>query len=151
MVKQVSIGSVSIGSVRAEDLIPAFVDELRELADTDEARALVAGVDERMEAEDYYDSDDSQFDLEELEAMLGSYAPSYCYFGAHEGDGADFGFWVSWDSIRDAQHDGDILTVADLSEVPDDYRGEVFHVNDHGNGTLYVTDSGKLSEVWSVV
>jgi len=35
--------------------------------------------------------------------------------------------------------------------VPADYCGEVLHVNDHGNATLYAAERGQLSEVWSVV
>lgn len=47
--------------------------------------------------------------------------------------------------------DFDGLRVSDLSEVPDDYTGEVLHVNDHGNMTLYACTDGECSEVWSVV
>ena len=66
----------------------------------------------------------------------------------HPGDGADYGFWVSWDSIEDAQHDGELLRVSDISEVPDDHTGSVLLVNDHGNATLYDSDG---NELWAVV
>lgn len=45
----------------------------------------------------------------------------------------------------------DGLAVADLSEVPADYRGTVLHVNDHGNATLYVKTARKLREIASRV
>lgn len=51
---------------------------------------------------------------------------------------------------RDGEFDG--LVVSDTSEVPADYDGEVLHINDHGNATLYVADGeGNLKEIAAVV
>lgn len=51
---------------------------------------------------------------------------------------------------REGQFDG--LKVSDLSEVPEEYEGEILHVNDHGNVTLYVQDDcGDLTEIGSIV
>lgn len=42
--------------------------------------------------------------------------------------------------------------VADLSEVDEGYRGQVLHVNDHGNVTLYnAFKNGNFHEVASYV
>lgn len=42
--------------------------------------------------------------------------------------------------------------VEDLSEVPEGYRGQVLHVNDHGNVSLYNSfKNGNLHEVASRV
>jgi len=157
MATTVSLGSVSTGTMREEDLIPCFVGLLESLIPpestecNDHRRAHLAEIVERMDDDKYYESDDATYDMDWLFDKLNTFAPPYCHFGAHEGDGADYGFWVCWDALEDSVHDGDLLKVADLSEVPDDYIGEVLHVNDHGNTTLYVADKGKLTEVWSVV
>ena len=100
-----------------------------------------------MEREGYYDSEDSEYDLEWLFDALGEYAAPYFYFGAHPGDGADYGYWLS----EGFEDDFDGLKVSDTSEIPSKYRGEVLHVNDHGNVTLYVKTSRALREVWAVV
>lgn len=85
--------------------------------------------------------------LESLFDALQTFAPPYAYFGAHEGDGSDYGYWL--DSSFADEFDG--LKVDDLSEVPDDYEGEVLEVNDHGNMTLYVSSNGTYKEIWGVV
>lgn len=51
---------------------------------------------------------------------------------------------------EDREYDG--LTVSDTSEVPKGYRGEVLHINDHGNVTLYrAFANGTLREIASCV
>lgn len=148
----VKLGSVSHGTMRDQDLIPAFMDKLDEIRDglytgegvgltaqltpeeTEERKKMVARIDvllgeieqhqdadglltmesggtgtgwvENVEAGQGYDPDSDEpgyydegglsgEDLETLTDLLGELAPPYCYFGANEGDGADYGFWVS--------------------------------------------------------
>lgn len=148
---KISLGTVSHATLRSEDLVPAFAAELRRLRGalprdmSNNVRAFLAGK---------YDTDhgcDVEL-VQELEEALQKYAPDYCYFGAHPGDGADFGFWLSEDWQEQAKEDG-VKFVSDLSEVSDTFRGLLCVVNDHGNATLYCTDKGvgTLREIWSVV
>lgn len=172
------IGSISSGTMREEDLIPDFCYELNRLArqtgilnrkERAAHRKLVREIESRMESEDYYGSADSSDDLNEtLFNALDEYAAPYFYFGAHPGDGADYGFWLSedWDEdfreveqspcacgcVGVCKHEPPMgLKVSDTAEVPKWYRGEVAHVNDHGNVTLYVQNSRGLREIWGVV
>lgn len=56
------------------------------------------------------------------------------------------------DMLEARAFDGEILKVADLSEVPDEYIGEIMLVNDHGNVTHYVLHhGGTLEEIASYV
>jgi hypothetical protein len=43
------------------------------------------------------------------------------------------------------------LRISDLSELEDDYRGEVVVINDHGNVTLYHAGDDGLREIWAAV
>lgn len=83
------IGSVSSGTMRPEDLIPCFASLLRNLDIADAHHELIMDAN----AIEDYGSDDAAEILSELFAVLNDYAPEDCYFGAHEGDGADYGFW----------------------------------------------------------
>ncbi len=143
------IGSVSSGTMRPEDLIPCFWDEYMSLCQQNhEVPSEEAGaIERRIEVEGYWESEEAHYDLEWLFDALHEFAAPYFYFGSHPGNGADYGFWLSegWDE------DFDGLRVSDLSEVPEDYSGEVLHVNDHGNATLYAAENGKLTEIWGVV
>lgn len=144
MTKQL-FGSVSSGTMNPDDLIPAFLDALRDL-DSERADNIEAAFDD-------FDDDSAeheQYILEQLFDALNEHSPDYGYFGAHPGDGADYGFWLVDDLNQSVIDDGGVV-VDDLSEVPDDHSGIVLHVNDHGNATLYACDSGKLTEIWSVV
>lgn len=101
-----SPGTVSAGTMRPEDLIPVFlsVAEAHRLSRAD--RAQVREIQKRhreMEAQDhsqdvweeYYQSEEAGFDLDALFDILDTIAPAGHYFGAHPGDGADYGFWKS--------------------------------------------------------
>lgn len=143
--KIAEFGTVSAGTMREEDLIPCFVSELRYLGHRD---AQLSEIEKRSKTKKYYNTEQSSYDLNEiLFNMLDSHAPAYAYFGSHPGDGSDYGFWLG-ESFQD-YFDG--LKVSDISEIPADYMGEVLHVNDHGNMTLYYKSARKLTEVWSLV
>jgi hypothetical protein len=149
-------GSIRSGTMLNEDLIPCFADELEYWAkknnNTDDLK-FIEELEERMldddgeYIEEYWDSEEASLDLESLFDRLNEYAPEYGYFGAHPGDGSDYGFWLS----ENFEYDFEGLKVDDTSEVPKGYNGEVLHVNDHGNMTLYQAKRGKLTEVWGLV
>lgn len=92
----IEIGTVSHGTMREEDLIPCFAELLEELAKEanrledfaallQEAGAYAEGIkDETIDPLDI---------LVDLFDALNEFAPEGCYFGAHEGDGSDYGFW----------------------------------------------------------
>jgi hypothetical protein len=156
--KHASFGTVSHGTLRTEDLLDSFAAELEwqvtrnaDYFQQDDAMRtqrdrLLCIVNDARECDP--DSEDADYILnEKLIDALQEFAPAYAYFGAHPGDGSDFGFWLS----ENMQEDFDGLKVSDTSEVPSDYCGEVLCVNDHGNMTLYNAIDGTLIEVWSVV
>jgi hypothetical protein len=110
-------GSVSHGTMREEDLIPTFMDVLDDIREeitlsagpwpvsSDPSRLdyrvkVVGGIDgrlgeieRRIDTDGYFDSEDAHWDLEYLFDQLDALAPAGYYFGAHPGDGSDYGFW----------------------------------------------------------
>ena len=114
--RHASPGTVSHGTLRTADLITAFTatldslndancytsdgDEIALVALSTRATDLLASI-ERLQASepDYFDSDDAAEDVNTLIDILGEYAPPGHYFGAHEGDGSDFGFWPCDDDV----------------------------------------------------
>ena len=151
-IKYLDIGSISSGTMREEDLIPAFAGALESVQSADD-RKFIRELAKRQEVEEYYNSEESGYDMEELFYRLENHCPAYTYFSSHEGDGADYGVWISWDSLEEdcSGADPEVLKVNDTSEVPCGHSGYVLHVNDHGNSTLYNASRGRLREVWSVV
>lgn len=156
------IGTISHGTLKTEDLLTAFADALEALVkqDTDltgqgsialretairEARQLVQLSEELGDEWDGNHEELAQDTLDALRDWLDGYAPPYCYFGTTEGDGSDFGFWPSMESVNEAVQDGELTRVNDPSEVTPE--GECVFVNDHGNVTLYV--NGEV--VWDIV
>ena len=143
------IGSISSGTMQPEDLLPIFADYCREFGGR-AGKKLAREWDNLTEETMDYD-ERAEYILEEMFDLLDSVSPPYVRFGGHDGDGADYGWWPSWDSLEESARFGEVLKVADTSEIPVDYRGEVMHVNDHGNVTLYVKSARKLTEIWSCV
>lgn len=153
------IGSVSEGTLRDDDLISSFAWELEHLVSNAKEldpefndkifAALLAEANEfDAEAEDADDVGPAL--VADLMDALNEFAPPLCYFGANEGDGACFGFWPSDDAIQDWRRDGG-LVVDDLSDVPEDFVGEVMIVNDHGNIEFGHMADGKFIEAWLCV
>ena len=89
-------GSYSSGTMRPEDLIPTFMGAL-ESVDKPRAMKLIkeyADVFDYLEEDGEEVQDDMDFLLnEELFGALNDYCPEGYYFGASEGDGADYGVW----------------------------------------------------------
>lgn len=92
-----SVGSISHGTLLNSDLIPAFFAEL----DDEDKRRLVAKypaildslLDNELEGTPDYNTEEAHELLEELFDIFNEHAPPGTYFGAHPGDGSDFGFW----------------------------------------------------------
>jgi len=153
--KTLEIGSVSSGTLRTQDLLFAFYDELGHV----DRKAAVAIRDEH---EDLWDADPDEWTDEQQETAewlvnetlfdaLNERCAPFTYFSAHEGDGADFGVWISWDSIQDAEHDGTLLRLPAGDAWPRDLQqgvDYVLEVTDHGNCTLF----DRLGrELWAIV
>lgn len=89
-------GSVINSTNRLQDLIPAFLDELRSLALDDYQQVLKDYPEYEPNLEDddpFWDSEAAAYMSDVLFDYLNNCAPDGHYFGAHVGDGSDFGFW----------------------------------------------------------
>ena len=151
--QQPNIGPVSNGTSRTEDLVPAFVWELKYQRPLKRAhRTLVREIEARMEQDGYFESEGASEDCNELLIdALNEYAPEYFYFGASPGDGAAYGYWLGEDWREALEDDGGIV-VDDLASIPKEHVGNVAVVNDHGNVTLYRRSGNHhLYQIWSVV
>ena len=81
-------GTVSRGTLNTVHLLRRFGKHLAYQADNPADRALAG---EAISAA-AIELDDQNL-LESVMAVLETYAPAGHYFGAHPGDGSDFGFW----------------------------------------------------------
>ena len=101
MTVKIELGTLIHGTLRTQDLLQAFADELDRLRDrTDPTNSDADAVTDAYELLNggVTDSDDAATTMQEalyaVEARLELYAPDGYYFGAIEGDGSDFGFWT---------------------------------------------------------
>jgi hypothetical protein len=150
------MGSVSHGTMRAADLIPAQFDTLLEL---DPIRGVELWASWRQElwedwgveiapepgAEgdwegvvDAIGSETPYFILEELGDALTELAPPGVYFGSHPGDGADVGFWPDFDGLDNGEYPK-VGDPGELDNLPWDAT-EAVEVNERGNVTFYVAE-----------
>ena len=135
------LGSLSAGTLRTEDLIPAFA---KALEPGSELQARIASYDPKITA-----PDEADCLLKEIKEELGEIAPPFCSFGLLEGDGTDFGFWPEYDLIREAIAGGDLLQIASVGEIPADYDGQALRICDCGRMTLFAVVDGAAYEIWS--
>lgn len=150
--KKVTLGTVSHATMRPEDLIPAFLAEIEYLATKKSAqrvRGEIRKIRQECRAGDFSEQERDDYILELLFDALGSIAPPLCYFGAHEGDGADYGFWFSPESLDEGIRYGSIIRVDAGDAYPDrlgtaDYIAEV---TDHGNVTIIDRNGEVVLEV----
>ena len=108
--------SVSSGTLRPEDVIPAMAKVLEFEAPTvwkqleEDEPTLISeyihalernGTDWRATRNEWFESERGDEFNEVLENILNDIAPEGCYFGANEGDMSDFGFWEIVDPMDD--------------------------------------------------
>lgn len=138
-----TIGTVSHGTLRGADLMISFAEELNRLEPDHDLVKEAEAVQTLWSAgwRDIYDREEAAELVDALQDALSAHAPPYCYFGTHEGDGSDFGFWPSLDAIEE------LPKVSDPAEVEGMGEDCVF-VNDHGNVTVYAADG---SVIWDCV
>lgn len=91
-------GSIIHGTHRTQDLIPAFLDALREVAPSAHEQFILSGgvpayVADEGDSSGWWDTQAAAYMLDDLYEALDAHAPDGHYFGAHPGDGSDFGFW----------------------------------------------------------
>ena len=135
------IGSISHGTLRPEDLFESFLECALRLADEKQADdpTLLERVKD-IESYGFVDDESGEI-ISALEDILNEMALPYTYFGTHEGDGSDFGFWPSFESIDELTKYDDF---PDTLPADDDF----VMVNCHGNVSVYGAD-GKL--MWDCV
>lgn len=96
---------ISSGTLRPQDLIPAYLNALRELFPAAYEQVVMPGCGfsafpsfaQEDPDSDWWESEACDWLLESLSDALSENAPDGYYFGAHEGDGACFGFWPTGD------------------------------------------------------
>lgn len=147
-----SLGTVSAGTLRPEDLVDSFWHELQyriqafdwfKDSTTTERDKFVKALWDISETVWAGDGGEIVDDVEILESavdeiseLLQFFARPYTFFGAHDGDGADFGYWPCWHEIDE---------LPKFDEFPDELPGEDFAVvSDHGNVTVYGADGREI-------
>jgi hypothetical protein len=104
---KIELGSLIHATLRSEDLLPAFLHALEDYkhpkagAFNSELIELgfgysqcgACGLGNREEWPEGFDDDMASEIISDMMDALNELAPDGYYFGAHEGDGSDFGFW----------------------------------------------------------
>lgn len=159
------IGSISEGTMRPEDLIPTFTDELERLDGShnllvrdsrelmrkvaeEKCNCIAATVTYKSIWEINRETEAMETVLDELFSILNEYAPPYCYFGASEGDGSSYGYWIDHCALDDAIYEGVSLNDGRTSIDDGNY---VVEINDHGSIKLYEVPTTVGPLVWAVV
>lgn len=92
---------ISSGTLRSQDLIPAMLGALRELAPAAYEQVVAPGCGfsafpsyaQEDDSNEWWQSDDCDALGESLADALNEHAPDGYHYGSNEGDGASIGFW----------------------------------------------------------
>lgn len=84
---------VSHGTMRCQDLIPAFMDVLRDTPEYVQLMNVVPTYASEDENSDWWNSENAAMLLKLLSYTLDSYAPESYSFGEHPDDKANYGYW----------------------------------------------------------
>ena len=142
-----SMGSVSSGTLRTEDLMSAFLGELETYARRGNGQLLAEARRWLERDEEERDDDEGSGIVNDLQDALDAVSPPFCYFGTHEGDGADFGWWPAWWNIDELPEFAGTDAARDARHV-----GEFRVVSDHGNVEIYVRHAnGRIVSVLGIV
>ena len=93
-------GSISHGTLRPQDLIPAFLDALAVVDPAAHTQFCLSpfgpipAYASEDDDSDWWVSDECQWLMTDLHNALDDASPEGYYFGSHPGDGADFGYWL---------------------------------------------------------
>jgi len=154
----IRIGTLIHGTLRAEDLLEAFADELHRIEGKTQP---VRDAYELLDTVDDWSNEQRELAMclinETLFDALNEYAPPHVYFGAHEGDGSDFGFWPIGEPfnetceirLRERGANGAVQFVDETCNI-------YVESNDHGNIAVFELVPGVIGrkigkEIWSAV
>ena len=96
-------GSLIHGTMRNCDLIPVFLEAIRDTLEYEQMIMSINGSNwdlcvitapDTFEWDERWSSYEVTCFLDELFDALNNYAPEGYYFGAHPGDGSDYGYWT---------------------------------------------------------
>ena len=152
---QFQLGSISTGTLRTEDLLPVFVDTLLGIDNSNRGQThgypftYQNAWDSDYDADSYWNSAYPNEDLEIVSNLLNELCPPFVYFGTHEGDGADFGFWADFDAIDEscARKHHRCTHNPDTGEIVLEDESVIVQVSDHGNVTVMDMER---NVIWSV-
>ena len=182
---KIQMGTVISGTLRNEDLLNAFIDELNWLHFSNggyqpeiwsDAKVIQSKYNTTNECEEpdfeARESIDESLVSENFDGLMDAiheYRLPYTYFGTLDGDGADFGWWIDFDSMNDSLNESESKSITQQfrtnGTLSDEEHwiqecncpvcisrigkhGYIVHVNDHGNTTL---KDNNRKEIWAVV
>jgi len=83
--------SIINGTNQPQDLIPALLNLVRDRVPS--FYEAFCSQSSPVPSSEWWDSEEAQYLVEQLIEILDRYAPEGYYFGPHEGNQSDFGFW----------------------------------------------------------
>nr|DAE30325.1 MAG TPA: hypothetical protein [virus sp. ct5rm7] len=123
--------SVSHGTMRTQDLIPAFMDIIRDTPEYIQMINIVPAYAMEDKEADWWNSIEATEFLESLFDILDIYSPEGYYFGTHPGDGSDYGYWakvreekqsdkskMTLEKVRKEYHENDVCMGELLDALP---------------------------------